>query len=259
MRCTKGRTVAVVLLLLIGAGLRLAYACDLPLDYDEDRLLKEARKVSILPGEGFYFPLTGPGARHPGLFVWLLAAATGLGGDSLFAVRFFFVLLHTAGLFGLFCLVRSLFGCRAATIALALGAIDRFWIVESAKILECGAFFLTPWILYVSFRGVYSPWKGCWWILGALLAIAYLYYELTLLAVFATVFLLVATPEGRMSLRRSGPYVAAAIVLAFVLCHQGWNLTHRQGTLRYASGIMGAHSVLALSPRLDPSSCGLRL
>jgi hypothetical protein len=129
------RIALVVGLLAIGAALRLIYARGLPVDFDQELHLAQARKMSLSPG-AFYFPLAGPDKCHPALVVWLTAAANWAGRGNLFAIRVFFVFLHVVGLAGLYRLAGALFGCRVAVLALALATIDRNLITASAWPLE---------------------------------------------------------------------------------------------------------------------------
>lgn len=240
-------TWAVPCLLALGMVLRMIYAWDLPLGWDERVPIGLAQAISFDP-DSFFVPLGSRQTSHPMFSVYLTALGLKLGDGSLFFTRMIFVYLSIAGLLGLYMLALALFGERTAIIALALGAIDRYLISTSPMLFgsACHLFALC-WVALFFWNAVEKGRESNFLYMGALLGVAYMFYELSLLLIPGFVLYAVLFSHTKKILSSKFFYLGILIFFAIASTSIAWNLANSHSNYLRAYARAGG---LGLSPRV---------
>jgi len=227
-------------------AVRVIYACALPLNGDEGHHIREARRIS-LQADDFYLPLDSPVSNHPLGVLYLTAAANWAGGGSLLAVRLAFVLLSLAGLVGLYFLADSLFGPRAALVALAIAAVDRHLVASAAVFLESPAVVsLAPWAILLMRRCVLRGAATDWLLLGFVFGLGY--WISTVFLVLLLPFGLYVLLSGRLLKVLKSPRMFAGLALMLLLMSPPLVVDLTTGGPNYERNV-GKVGEIGLSPR----------
>ncbi len=243
----RNELILVALLLLLGLGIRVFYAWDQPLSYDEERHLEFARTISLAPGS-VYLPLGSRQTFHPVFVLYLASLGLWVGQGSVFVVRVVFILFHMAGLSGLYCFSKRFFGPKAGLCALFLAIMDVYLITSASMPLESSTYiFAVSWLIYFFYDALETNRTRSWLAVGLLFGLAFMVHELALLLFLPFFLYTVYCRKLGSVLKSPGFYTAAAFFLLCVLPYVVWNLEKQSVNvwrhLERASG-------MGLSPRV---------
>jgi|GEM_PF-1666307 len=172
--------------------------------------------------------------NQPILTVHIVALANLLGGGSVFIIRLVFVLISMLGLVGLFFLVMSFFGRRAAIIALIIGSLDRYLVCCAPRMVDKSVIIaIVPWVILQFHMCANSVRKRDWLVLGILFGIGYNIYPLILLLLPPFFFYLLVYPRFRKALAAPPPYLALGVLIILMLPHLIWDIRHGSPNLQY--------------------------
>jgi 4-amino-4-deoxy-L-arabinose transferase-like glycosyltransferase len=185
----------------------------------------------------------------PPLIAWLIAGTTALCGDAEGCIRLASPLLHAATALLLGATAARLFDRRigfwtAVTYA-TLPAVS-----VSSTIASTDAPLLAAWAagLYALVRLREEEALGWWALLGVATGVGLLAkYAMAGFAASALLWLLVDR-GGLRALRRTGPWLAAALALAALAPNLAWNIGHGFATVRH----VGENANLAAGPSFNP-------
>ncbi len=224
-------SVAVVLLLVIGAAANVWFVVQGPLDLsgDEAHYWEWSRRLD------FSYYSKGP------LVAYLIAGGTALLGDTELGVRAPAIVLSVLTGWGIFVLARrSGVGPWSAFAAVALLATMPITAV-GAKLMTIDAPLLCAWIwMAVSLERALATRGWLWWVLvGLLIAVGLLAKYNMLFAYPAIAVILLSAPEVRHWLRRPQPYVAACIGTLGLAPIVVWNAWNGWVSFRHVAGQAG--------------------
>ncbi len=245
----RNELILVALLLLLGLCIRVYYAWDQPLSYDEKCHLEFAGEISLNPGS-LNLPLGNRQTNHLAAVLYLASLGLWIGQDYIIVVRVLFILFHMVGLVGLYFFSKRFFGPKAGLCALFLAITDIYLITSASMPLESATYILTvPWILYFFYDALETNRTRSWLAVGLLFGLAFQAYELVLL-LFLPFFLYVVYCRKLGSVcKSSGFYTAAALFLLCTLPYVVWNMTNQYANvwrhMARASGIGVSPRVLA--------------
>jgi hypothetical protein len=212
------------------ASARLALALTLGLGRDEAYTLVVSRALALS-----YFD-------HPPLHQWLAHFSVGLFGETVWARTPFVALFALTGWL-LFLLTRSLYGDRAALVALfALNVAPFFfasagsWIVPDGPLLAMLA--LAALMLSQIFFGAPSGSRAwaLWLGVGVSFGLAGLSKYSAALTALGVLAFVATSPKHRRWLGRPEPYVAALLALILVSPVLFWNEAHGWASFRFQGG-----------------------
>lgn len=192
----------------------------------------------------------------PPVIAWLIAATTGLCGDSTFCVRLSAPLLHGGTALLLYAVGTRAFSPRvgywsAITYLLLPGInVSAFLIATDAPLLFCWAA-----ALYCLLRArENNGWR--WWTgLGLAIGLGTLSKYTMVLFPLSYLLYLVLTPASRQGLRNPRLYAALAVAAACYAPNLAWNAAHGFVTYRHtqANADLASAAPAAEEPRITPA------
>ncbi|WP_439575225.1 glycosyltransferase family 39 protein [Phreatobacter sp.] len=216
-----GSVLAVVLLVAVLTGVRLAAAGSLGLAADEAYYRTWSQHLA--PG---YFD-------HPPMVAWLVRLSTAVGGDTPFGIRWLSVVLGALASLGVWRLVIRLTGDGRAALA---GA----GLVQGTLFLGAGAMLVTPdtplvlfWTLsLLALVEVWRTGKGAWWLaVGLSVGLAFVSKYTAVFLGLGILVWLAAVPELRRWFASPWPYAGGALCLAVMAPVLAWNLAQGGASL----------------------------
>lgn len=226
----------MVLWLIFGfLVLRLAAAALVGLGVDESYSLAIARRLQLS-----YFD-------HPPLHQWIVHLFGGVLGYGRWA-RLPFVAMFAVSTWLLFDLTRGLFGVRAGLWAVvALNVSGFFSVVAGGWVLPDGPLILCLLAAAVHVARILFPTQGSaapgpsrsitdWLWVGGWIGLAGLSKYQAVLFGLGLGAALLGLPQGRIQLRRPGPYLAALLALAIIAPVIIWNAQNEWASFVYQGG-----------------------
>ena len=170
----------------------------------------------------------------PPLLAWIIAAATGLFGDSPFAVRLASPLMHLATSFVIYAIAQRLYAPRVGFWAALLYGIMPGTSI-SATLMSTDVPLLLCWsvALLALIHHVERPSLGAGLVLGLALGLGLnakyaMAYFLLCYAVYATI-----SPRARAALKHPGSWVALALAILLIAPNVWWNAQHQFATFEH--------------------------
>ncbi len=231
-------------ILVAGGVFRLILALLISPSVDESYAVAMSRRLAL----SYY--------DHPPMMFWLTGAATRLAGsEHPLVVRLPFLLAFAGTTSLVYLLGERLFGRSAGLWGAASLNLTLFfavcaggWILPDGPLLVAAAAAATclAAALFENPGQASAPWYAFGFFTG--LALLSKYHGLVLLA-GAGLFLVTSQPH-RFWLRRSAPYLSAAIALAVFSPVLFWNASHGWASFRFQSGRAGTVAGTGATPFL---------
>ena len=223
----EGRVVAVIV--VVSLAVRVLYAASSDIFQDEALYWWQAHEAL-----GF--------SPHPPALLLMIRWSSAVFGHGVLSLRLGSLVWGTAGIVLSYLLGRDMYGRRAGLWAAALFA-SCLLFVAAGVVAGPDALLLFLWLLlmYTAWRAAHGKGSG-WWIASGVVLAAGLYTKyMMVLALPCVLLALCAAKEGRVLLRRRGPWLAAALGLGlFVPVFLLWDWQHNWVTLGYH--LVGRHS-----------------
>ncbi|QDT37152.1 ArnT family glycosyltransferase [Stratiformator vulcanicus] len=226
------------------AVVRVVYAAVVPLDLvtDEAYYWDWSRHLDW----GYY--------SKPPMIAWIIAASTGLFGDTTFAVRLPAVLLGTGGLVFAFLLSRRMFDARTGFFATLLAAACPGNVVMSLLMtIDAPLMFFWGAAVYSLWRMLEGGPQRNYWAIAATLAIGLgVLSKQTMLGVIPlTGLFLISSKSEWKQLRHASTWLVPIVAMLFLLPVLEWNSRHDWITFQHTSEHFGSKTeVTPLSLRM---------
>ena len=224
-----GYAQAVLLIIIVSAGLRLAIVSQIGLEYDGNYSVVQARTLAY----GYF--------DHPPMHYWLIWITAKLtGGESPFMMHFPFVLLSGGCTWLIYRITALVFDRRAgfwAAVAFSLAGV--FTLAWSFFVLPDGPLFffllLTVRLLIpVLFGKPDAQAATLGWLGAGAAAGAALLSKYSAVFLFAGLFLFLATtPSQRKWLGRAAPWLGAVLAGLMFLPVVWWNFRHHWASFSF--------------------------
>lgn len=171
---------------------------------------------------------------HPPMIAGLLAASTGIGGDSVFTVRLVPAVLSLLTTIVVYRLGKEMFGTLTAVIACAVLQFIPFFAGASA-LATPDAPLLFFWVLtvYCLYRATQNGDSRWWFAAGIALGLDLMSKYHAILLVPATFLYLLSSPQLRLWFFRKEPYIAVGLALLVFSPNLIWNLTRGLQTFEF--------------------------
>jgi len=218
---------ALLLLIVLGAALRLVFARMMGLGIDESYAVATARHLQLS-----YFD-------HPPLSWWLIWAAANLFGNDIgIVVRLPFIALFAVTTWLMYRLGETLFSARAGLwAAIALNCAPVFGVTSASWVLPDGPLDCAMLGATLCLARATSSGKWRWWIGAGLCAgLALLSKYTAALGIAGAVLYLLTQPRDRRWLLCVEPYAAALIALALFSPVLIWNAQHEWASFAFQGG-----------------------
>jgi len=178
----------------------------------------------------------------PPLVAGLIAVTTHLFGDGLLGIKGGSLLLYPATALLLFGLGRRLYDTRTALIG-ALAFLSLPITSALGLFISTDALLLFFWTasLWVLHNALEAGRTRDWILLGVCCGLGLMSkYTMAAFALSATTLML-ASPEGRRTLFRPGPWITAVVALLILAPNLWWNWAHGFPTFRHTAEITQQH------------------
>lgn len=183
------------------------------------------------------------------MIAWLIALGTGVLGDTELGLRFLAPLLSAGTSVFLYLLGRRMYGAVAGTWAAALYQLVPLYSVYGV-VLTIDTPYMFFWAL-----GLWLLWRvlerysvSGWAMVGMVVGVGMLSkYTMAFFMVCAVLYV-IARPEHRHLLKRSGPYVGVLAALVGFSPVLLWNATHGWVTFKHTAGHANVGGGFALTP-----------
>ena len=222
-------------------------------------------QVELIPDEMYYWMYAQNLALsyldHPPLVGWLVAAGTGLFGDTAFGVRALLIPLTLLGAWYFYRYGETMGGRTTGLLCVLAFAVLPFFAI-AGLLMTPDAPMIAAWVaaLYYFKKALIDDEPRAFWGLGIAMGLGLLAkYTIALLALAALVFMLVDRRAGRWFFRPQ-PYLAVGLATLIFLpvliwnWHNDWASFLFQGTRRlvenpdFSSYLVVVYALLLLSP-----------
>ena len=173
--------------------------------------------------------------KHPPLAAWILAATSAIFGVRLWPLFLAGQLAVAACLYAVWRLGRELVGAPAALLSVLVLDGIYYYNIAGTK-LNPDLLQLPFWAVSILFlhRALVRDRTLYWALLGLAVGLALLAKYSAGALLLASAIVLGATAEGRRSLRRPGPWLAAGVAVLVLAPHVSWLVSHGFPSVAYA-------------------------